>query len=299
MAAPPDHALSWALTALGGDLAEVVPLREGGAPWLVRTTTGTSGVLRIGYAERPGESARMATEAAALTVAQQLGVAAPRVLAADSTGAAAGVLALLITEAAGSSRIPRTTTAARLQAFGGAVARLAAVPLGPSPELPLRERSLEDWDFAALRAGTASELLLATAEQHVAVRPVPPTPTVLVHGDLWHGNVMWVGEEVSAIIDWDAAGAGPAGIDLGGARCDAALLFDPDAPEHVLAGWEAVAGRAADDVAYWDVAGALGTQPDMAAWIPAIYDQGRTDLTADDLNRRRDAFLRAALDALP
>lgn len=299
MAAAPDRALRWALAALSGDVAEVLPLREGGAPWLVRTTAGASGVLRIGYAERPGESARMATEAAALAAAERLGVAAPRLLAADLTGVAAGVLALLITEVPGSSRIPGDVRPERLCAFGAAVAQLSAVPLEPTPELPRRHRSLEDQDFAALRAGAASGPLLEAAADRVAGRPDPEAPTVLVHGDLWHGNVMWVGDEVTGIIDWDAAGAGPAGIDLGGARCDAAILFGPAAPEHVLTGWESVAGRAADDVAYWDLIAALGTQPDMAAWIPAIHDQGRTDLSADDLNCRRDAFLRAALDALP
>lgn len=277
----------------------MLPLREGGAPWLVRTTAGASGVLRIGYAERSGESVRMATEAAALAAAERLGVAAPRLLAADLTGTHAGVLALLITEVLGSSRIPVDGRPERLRAFGAAVARLAAVPLDPTPELRRRRRSLEDQDFAALRTGTASGPLLQAAADRVAGRPDPAAPTVLVHGDLWHGNVMWVGDEISGIIDWDAAGAGPAGIDLGGARCDAAILFGPAAPEHVLTGWECVAGRGADDVAYWDVIATLGTQPDMAAWIPAIHDQGRTDLTAGNLNGRRDAFLRAALDALP
>lgn len=300
MAAPPDRALSWALAILGDDPAtEVRPLREGGAPWLLRTASGVTGVLRVADADDPVASARMATEAAALEVAERLGVAAPRLRAADLTGSAAGVSAMLISEIPGSSRIPREVPRQRLRAFGSAVARLAAVPLEPSRELPLRRRSLEDQDFAALRAGTDSGVLLAAADERLAALPTPDSPTVLVHGDLWHGNVMWVDDEVSAIIDWDAAGAGPYGIDLGGARLDAVLLFGADAAAHVLTGWESALGRSAEHLAYWDVVAALGTQPDMAAWVPAIHDQGRPDLGAEVLHRRRDDFLRAALAALP
>lgn len=298
MAGPSAQAIAWAVAALGDTVARsVVPLREGGAPWLIRTPDGASGVLRVGKLEHPAEAAGMATEAAALEAAERLGVAAPRLLAAD-LGGYAGWLALLITEVPGRSIIPLTSSAARLRAFGAAVARLAAVPLAPTVALPLRRRPLADEDFAAVRAGTDSGPLLAVAEERLAALPVPQSPTVLVHGDLWHGNVMWVDDDVTAIIDWDAAGAGPCGIDLGGARLDAALLFGPDASAPVLAGWEAGLGRTAADVAYWDVVAALATQPDMAAWIPAIHDQGRTDLTADVLNDRRDDFLRAAMRTL-
>jgi hypothetical protein len=54
----------------------------------------------------------------------------------------------------------------------------------------------------------------------------------------------------------------------------------------------------APEVAHWDVVAALSTPPDMG-WFPgAIAGQGRPDLTRELLLRRRDAFLRAALDRL-
>jgi hypothetical protein len=51
-------------------------------------------------------------------------------------------------------------------------------------------------------------------------------------------------------------------------------------------------------MAYWDLVAALTTPTRMAQWLPAAHDQGRTDLDAVTLNRRRDAFLRAALEQL-
>jgi aminoglycoside phosphotransferase (APT) family kinase protein len=79
----------------------------------------------------------------------------------------------------------------------------------------------------------------------------------LVHGDLWCGNTLWDGSRLTAVLDWDCAGVGPPGIDLGSLRCDAAWCHGIEAAEHVLDGWEAETGRTASDVPYWDAVAAL------------------------------------------
>jgi hypothetical protein len=99
-------------------------------------------------------------------------------------------------------------------------------------------------------------------------------------------------------VDWDDAGAGAPGVDLGSLRCDAAICHGIEATVHLLSGWEQEAGRAAEDVAYWDVVGALSTPPDIGWFAAAIGDQGRPDLDRATLLRRRDAFLGRALDRL-
>ncbi len=135
------------------------------------------------------------------------------------------------------------------------------------------------------------------AEQRVAAWPVREAD-VFVHGDLWQGNALWVGDALTGLIDCAGAGAGPAGVDLGSLRCDAAVRFHLDAADEVQRAWQEAAGRPAVDGAYWDVVAALSTPPDMG-WFPqALAGQGRADLTQDLLVQRRDAFLRAALDRL-
>jgi aminoglycoside phosphotransferase (APT) family kinase protein len=106
------------------------------------------------------------------------------------------------------------------------------------------------------------------------------------------------GGHAHGLVDWDCAGAGPPGVDLGSLRCDAAVCFGLEAAADVLAGWEELAGRPAADVAHWDVVAALSTPPDMGWFVGAIAGQGRPDLSQDVLVRRRDAFLRAALGRL-
>ena len=103
---------------------------------------------------------------------------------------------------------------------------------------------------------------------------------------------------LTGVVDWDSAGVGPAGIDLGLAALRRGHVVRAAGGRAVLAGYEDVLGRPADDVAYWDVVAALCTPPEVDWFVDAVRDQGRTDLDQPTLLRRRDAFLRAALDRL-
>ena len=76
-----------------------------------------------------------------------------------------------------------------------------------------------------------------------------------------------------------------------------ALQYGPDAPAHVLAGWEREAGQEAVGVAYWDAVAALNTPTVLHGW-PGFADDG-SPLDAATVTERRDGFLRTALDQLP
>jgi aminoglycoside phosphotransferase (APT) family kinase protein len=127
---------------------------------------------------------------------------------------------------------------------------------------------------------------------------MPDHRPVFVHGDFWHGNTMWDHDQLTGIVDWECAGIGHPGIDLGMQRCDAALEVGLSGADAVLAGYESAIGRPAVDVAYWDVAGALATPPTTGWFVQTIVGQGRTDLDPPTLLARRDAFLAAALDSI-
>ena len=288
------QALSWAsATAGGAEVTVVRGLREGGSPWLVR-----AGDRQLVLRTAPrAEAGRLAFEAAGLRVAPRAGVPAPELLGYDD-GTAAGVAAVLSTVLPGSSLIPADPRPARLRALGAAAARLHAVACPPSADLPRREHPIGDEDFAAMRAGHDLGPLQREADRVVAAGPPDGGPTVLVHGDLWQGNTMWVGDSLAGLIDWDAAGVGAPGVDLGSLRLDAAFCYGPGAADEVLVGWTAAAGRPAADVAYWDLVAAVCTPPGLG-WFPqAIAAQGRPDLTRELLVARHEDFIRAALDSL-
>jgi aminoglycoside phosphotransferase (APT) family kinase protein len=267
-------------------------LREGGAPWLLRAADGGELVLRTGG---PGQRTSLATEVAALELAGAAGLPVPRLVAADLDS---DKLAVLVTALPGSSRITGPPSAGRLRALGAVAAAIHAVPAPlASPALPPRERSISSVDFAALRRAAPPRDLLVRAEEALAARSAPAGPSVFVHGDLWQGNTLWDGEVLTGVVDWDCAGIGPAGIDLGSLRCDAALSAGPVAADEVLAGYRD-AGGVVEDVAHWDVVAALCTPPTIDWFTEAIRDQGRTDLDQPTLLARRDAFLAAALGRL-
>lgn len=275
-------------------MREVRSLGDGGPPWMLRLDRdgGESAVvLRIGD---PADSLPVRTEAVALRLAENAGVVVPSLIAVDADH----VPPLLLTEAvAGASAIPRGRPAARLRSLGALAATVHRVAVPTDAGLPHRTRPIPSVDFAVLRSREPAQPLLTRAE-HAARDRRPGSVEGLVHGDLWQGNVLWSGDTLAAVVDWECAGVGPAGVDLGSLRCDAALCFGLAAAEDVLAGWQVAAGRPAADVAYWDVIAALSTPPDMQPFDRAIASQGRPDLTRETLCARRDEFLEAALDSL-
>jgi aminoglycoside phosphotransferase (APT) family kinase protein len=272
-------------------------MRQGGSPWRIELEDGEAAVLKdVPAGARDG----LRTEVAALEVAAAHGLPVPRVLAADLDGTVAeGRLAVLTSVVQGTSAVTGPPARSRFRVLGALAAAIAAVPVPPSSSvLPERERSIPGVDFAALRRAAPARPLLVAAEETIADARPPERAPVFVHGDLWQGNTLWDGDTLTGVVDWDCAGRGPAGIDLGSLRCDAWMTAGREAAAAVLAGYEEVAGRHADDVAYWDVVAALCTPPTIDWFTDAIRDQGRTDLDQPTLLARRDAFLRSALHRL-
>lgn len=59
---------------------------------------------------------------------------------------------------------------------------------------------------------------------------------------MWRNNTPWHNGRLPAVLDGDRAAVGPAGIDLGWLRRDAAWCHGAEAAEYVPSGWEAEAG---------------------------------------------------------
>jgi aminoglycoside phosphotransferase (APT) family kinase protein len=301
MARPDSALLSWAAAAAappGAAVEEVIGLRDGGSPWLLRFSgpDGPSAVLRLADADDAGS---LATEAAALETAVAHGVPAPRLLATDLHGeVCTGVAAVLTTAVAGTSHLSGEPSPARWGAMAVVIAAIHRIRLAPSAALAARDRPINTVDFTAVRRSAPPRALLVEGERVLALLPVPAGGATFVHGDFWFGNTMFDGEALTGVIDWDCAGVGLPGIDVGSLRLDAHLCSGPAAAQVALAEYERSAGHPADDVAYWDLVAALATPPTMGWFVGAIHGQGRSDLDQATLIARRDSFLSSALDRL-
>jgi fructosamine-3-kinase len=297
--APPPAVIAW-IERIGGTSVtaiDVLPQTRVTGPWLLQCGDERR-VVKLGDDRVEAVRREFRTAAEALTVAEAHGVLAPRLLAADLDGADAGCLVLLQSALEGTSGIPREPALARSLAFGRAIAAIHAVRLEPSDALPRRTRSLESVDFESFDVPPADAALFEAVR--LATATTPPgaaTATSLVHGDLWQGNTLWTGPtELSGTIDWDGAGVGHPGIDLGTTRFDAAVFHGLDHADALLEGWRAASnGAAPGDLPYWDLLAVRCSPPDLAAWLPNFHQQGRTDLDLATVTGRREAFVEAAL----
>jgi aminoglycoside phosphotransferase (APT) family kinase protein len=260
-------------------------LHESQGPWRLSIDVGGRRELVVLRSLTPRIDAEMiATGAAALKVAEGHGVPAPRLLAEDVDGSATGVPATLETFVAGRTTWPRTVPVSWFRAAGAALARIHAIPLDPRPDLPLRVRPIATDDFAKDRrqGDMATSPLLRRADERVQDLAHPRGTTVFLHGDVWPGNMAWIGDTSCTLIDWKTAGVGDPGVDIGELRKQIAITYDLKAIDGIVEGWEQATGRSATNVAYWDVVAALNTSADLGSVI----------------TERRDAFLRDALGRL-
>jgi aminoglycoside phosphotransferase (APT) family kinase protein len=332
-----ESVLRWAADAVGAGarVVAIKGLRDDSRPWLLRIDHGGSThavVLQVIVPGWIGEKA-IATGAAALRVAEQHGLAAPRLIASDLDGHATGAAATLETALPGSSASPPKVSAQRLRAAGAALAKVHAVPLTPQRDLPLRVRPCNVDDHALVRrwatlyqatpdsersavvasfceltgwspdgagrvlAGPRSSPLLQLADERLRGSPRPQGETVFIHGDVWAGNMLWDGDTCVALIDWKKAGVGDPGVDLGQLRMKMAIQYGPEAPAHVLDGWQRESCRQAINLAYWDIVAAAYSPAVLDDYEPGFDDHGH-EIDWQAKTRRRDAFLREALDRL-
>ncbi|MEQ7005704.1 aminoglycoside phosphotransferase family protein [Actinopolymorpha sp. B17G11] len=230
------------------------------------------------------------SEACHGVLADKYGLDAPRLIASDLDGEHTGQVATLETLLPGSRALPPAVSDERLEAAGAAIAKVHAIPLTPEHHLPYRPRPIAVDDFAGdRRAGRIpTTALLQLADERVRAIGTPSQESVFVHGDVWGGNMLWAADICVALIDWKTAGAGDPGVDLGELRKQMALQYGPDAPAHVLNGWQRQAGRTAVNVACRDAVAALNTPTVLDGW-PGFAENGNP-LDAAVVSARRDAF---------
>ncbi|UVI36552.1 phosphotransferase family protein [Brevibacterium spongiae] len=113
---------------------------------------------------------------------------------------------------------------------------------------------------------------------------------VLTHTDFWTGNALWARGCLTGIVDWSGASCGPRGVDLAWCRQDLVLLGFPEAAGIFLAEYERLLGRRISDISAWDVQAAARAHDRVETWLPNYHGIGRTDITAEDLRHRLDAW---------
>ena len=192
-------------------------------------------------------------ERAALQELAATPVPAPRSIALDADGTAAGVAAHLM------SRLPGVTTHEVGRDAVAAMAEMLATIHDVKPVVPFRR--FQSWAWEAkwvVPQWTTHPESWQRAFELLAGDPPSYSPTFL-HRDFSHRNLLWSAGEISGVVDWVETSTGPTWLDAGHAATNLALEFGPDPARAFLSRYAELASEAPQ--AYWLVMDAVGFLP--------------------------------------
>lgn len=125
---------------------------------------------------------------------------------------------------------------------------------------------------------------------------------VLLHGDLWNGNILWQGREISGVIDWEDAWIGEPLLDISGVRLDLACIFGMESAGRFTDSYLRARKIDTQDLPLWDLVATLWLirfiNHDLQSWAAFFHSYGRADITSDSIQHRVTAFARNALSHL-
>lgn len=195
-------------------------------------------------------------EAAILQGLEPTGVPAPRVVAVDPTGDAAGLPALLMTRLPGRLDLTPDDPDAWTRQLAEQLARIHDIE--PWPDLPAYESWLH-LDRAAVPVWSSQPQVWLRALD--LVRSLSPTGADrFVHHDYQEFNVLWSRGRLCGVVDWVWASRGPVDVDLTHARLNLCLLYGADRAIAFEDAYVCVTGSRIDP--WWDLAGTLDYLPD-------------------------------------
>ncbi len=114
---------------------------------------------------------------------------------------------------------------------------------------------------------------------------------VLLHGDFWLGNLLWEGDQLTGIIDWEDAMLGDPLADLGKSRLEMLWTLGEAAMETYTAQYlSRNSGLEKSALPFWDLWGAAR----LSHFATFAADVGKVET----MHKQYDHFVDAALDAL-
>jgi aminoglycoside phosphotransferase (APT) family kinase protein len=235
-----------------------------------------------------------------LRALQQLRIPAPRPIWLDAAGGVFGAPALVMTRIPGRTDLLGADVHAWIANLAVALARVHMARLGtvdlsflPEPNTAgAGQLALSPKREAAVREHPLGAATLSALRQ--AAGPHAPDRAVLTHGDYWAGNTV-SSRRRTVIVDWDEAALEQPGFDVGYCRMDLSMLRRPGAPDLFLEAYEQKTGARVANLAFWDLLAALRAMPNPERWLPGYHGLGRDDISAEDMRRGLDGFVRDAL----
>lgn len=214
-----------------------------------------------------------------LLTAQGLPVPPPLLL--DDDGSLLG-LPGIVTEYVPGVPIELPAEANRWGRMAGKTARmLARIHQTPFSEVDKRYLMDDDVEVAwFIKGGRVPDYMRADPDGEVVWHLVnerwgswAPVEPRFAHTDYWAGNILWLGDEIVAVLDWEEAGYGHPAADVAYARMGYCIEGEPEAADVFLREYEAAAGWTLSrrDLALFELAASARPMTDPSDWFAHPY----------------------------
>lgn len=301
LASPPEDAIEWAGQLLGSAVRSVRAL-DGGMESSIHVLVPERGepvVMRryVGQLSSADAVALAGREAAVLRLLESTSVPAPALVAVDRYGEQCGAPTVLMSLLDGRRRVPGD-----LRTLARELAQTMASIHDVSPD---GIDGLPDETEAVVTAlaearpdlhGNSPSAAMWSLVRDRAPTSVPGPPT-LIHNDFSPSNALFVGDRLSAVVDWTEAAAGRPACEVSFCRLNVALVLGPEAGTLVLQAYEAEIGGPLTDRGWWDLVAAARVEPDLDGWTESANYFGPPDVTVQVVADRFTGFVRDALAA--
>lgn len=217
----------------------------------------------------------------ALTMLHGQGVPVPPPLLLDADGSLLG-LPGIVTEYVPGAPIELPAEAKRWGRMAAKTARmLARIHQTPVSEADKRYLMDDDVEVAwFLKGGRVPDYMRADADGEVVWHLLNdrwgrwrPVEQRFAHTDYWSGNILWRGDEIATVLDWEEAGYGHPAADVAYARMGYCIEGVPHAAEAFLREYERTTGWTLNraDLALFELAASARPMTDPSDWFAYPY----------------------------
>ncbi len=215
----------------------------------------------------------------ALKLLHKQGIPVPPPLLLDETGEMLG-LPGIVTEFVEGAPIELPAEAARWGELAAATARMLArihqTAFSEADKRFLMDDNVEvAWFIKTglipdyMRADQDGEMVWQLVKDHWG-RWAPVEPR-FAHTDYWAGNILWRGDEITAVVDWEEAGYGHPAADVAYCRMGYYIEGLPEAAETFLRVYETEAGWTLSDLPLFELAASARPMTDPQDWFARAY----------------------------
>jgi aminoglycoside phosphotransferase (APT) family kinase protein len=232
------------------------------------------------YMECGGDRAQKArVEFKTLALLQDHGIPAPEPLYLDEGSGLLGAPGIVTSYISGANLLSSSEPLKCARALATMLAKIHSIPCDAATRSFLLDANSEALWF--LRSGVMPDCMRTHSDGAVvwnAVRElssitegyIEPAQSTLTHMDYWMGNLLWDGDRITAVLDWEEAAYGDPAIDVAYCRMDMFLNgMGKAAADEFLNVYEAEMGRRTANLALWELAAAVRPMHDPA-WESAV-----------------------------